>query len=1162
MKAAKAKGISIPKNSIFIFFAFIFFATIANAGLINRKLNLDFQTISGDVSRFLVSADENFIVYLADQEVDGIFELYSVPTSGGTPTKISHTLLSNEDVQSDFEISGDSSRVVYRAGPFLANELYSVPIFGGATSKINNPFTGPAPNVAEFAIAPNSGRVAFAQTQDRITDEIYELFSVPLGGGVSVQISGPAVASGSVALSNQNPSFQFSSNSSRIVFRGDLQTLNLEEIFSTPANGIGSLFKLNGILAASWSVADYFIISPDSSTVVYQGRHNGDPGGYNLYSAPITGAATAKLNNPTATQSDEFEDTFIFAPNSSRVVFVQDTSTAGQEIYSATPDGVSTLKLNDPLPSNLADISENFIITPDSSKVIFSGDQITINTDELFSVPIDDSASPTRLCDPLSSTEDIAKGEFDISPDGNTVVFMINTVVFPPTKALYSVPSDASTTMTRLTPPMAPFGSIRSSSSNDIPDLIITDDNSRVIYLADAVTSQVYELFSVLLDGSAAPVKVNATLPLGGDVSGNFFFFRQQVVALNDSDTIFYLADQEADNAVELFQGTVDGDPISKINGELIRSGNIFQFDLSPDDNWAVFKSDTTNLNSYELYSAPIAGGPTIRLSDVLPSASNNIDKFAFSPDSGTIAFVGDMSVVDEQNLYSVPIVGGTPTLLSLVENSGFTPAEAPKFTPDNSTILFIANFDANPGDDIYSVPADGSASAIRLNDPGVASTFGLQNFIISPNGSTVVYKSQQDLDDTIELYSALIDGSASPVKLNSPFLVDRYVGDIAISPDGTRVVYTADQDVDDDVELYSVLIGAGGRQQLNAPLVTDGDVSTIADFQITPDSSTVIFAADQDTNNVVELYSVPIDGSASPKNISAPVSSIRNFFITPDQQKIVFSNFNDVFITNIDGSTSAAQISDTPAAFTSIITMTLSPDGTKVSYRADKDIDGEFNLYVVSITGGDDRKINDQVFPGADAGGLAIFSADSNYIAYVGDIDFIDPEVYINRLDEITPNFKMDTGIQNLGTGSGGVRALRIINAHNSLLYTSQQDILNARELYLSTYAPDISNVKDYYISRGLDPINRDLANVIDAEDFSGNILPGISGLPTGVSMTPANTNGTISASAFAEFSVPNGTYQAILSATDTNSNQTTTTINIIIVDPTKANNTWQLLK
>jgi hypothetical protein len=69
-------------------------------------------------------------------------------------------------------------------------------------------------------------------------------------------------------------------------------------------------------------------------------------------------------------------------------------------------------------------------------------------------------------------------------------------------------------------------------------------------------------------------------------------------------------------------------------------------------------------------------------------------------------------------------------------------------------------------------------------------------------------------------------------------------------------VVYLADQETDELFELYSVPLGGGTVVKLNAPLVTGGD---IVDFSISPDSNHVVYLADQDADEVFELYGVDL---------------------------------------------------------------------------------------------------------------------------------------------------------------------------------------------------------------------------------------------------------------------------------------------------------------
>ena len=82
------------------------------------------------------------------------------------------------------------------------------------------------------------------------------------------------------------------------------------------------------------------------------------------------------------------------------------------------------------------------------------------------------------------------------------------------------------------------------------------------------------------------------------------------------------------------------------------------------------------------------------------------------------------------------------------------------------------------------------------------------------------------------------------------------FVGDVSssyqVSPDGSTVVYRADQDTDDVTELYSVPIGGGAVTKLNGALPAGGSVF-YSGYQISPDGSTVVYNADQEPKIVDE---------------------------------------------------------------------------------------------------------------------------------------------------------------------------------------------------------------------------------------------------------------------------------------------------------------------
>src|SRR5262245_27114912 len=91
------------------------------------------------------------------------------------------------------------------------------------------------------------------------------------------------------------------------------------------------------------------------------------------------------------------------------------------------------------------------------------------------------------------------------------------------------------------------------------------------------------------------------------------------------------------------------------------------------------------------------------------------------------------------------------------------------------------------------------------------------------------------------------------------------------ISPNGATVVFIADKDTAGRFELYSVPAnGSAAPIKLSAGLAFGaGDVG-VSEFQISPDSSKVVFRADPNTGGGVdEIFSAPINASAAPVKLN-----------------------------------------------------------------------------------------------------------------------------------------------------------------------------------------------------------------------------------------------------------------------------------------------------
>jgi hypothetical protein len=247
------------------------------------------------VAGFQISPDSARVVYLADQDVDEVFELYSVPVAGPASegVKLNGTLVDKGDVSDVFEISPNSKRVVYFADQEADEQfrLYGVPIAGPASAGVRLS-EGPWD---ERVVSGDSKWVVY-----RAGPDPWELYSVPIEGpaSASVKMNGPMVAGGGVL----EYEFGVSPDGSRVVYLANQQTVSAVELYSVPIEGPSSAgVKLNGPLSVGGNVSGY-AISPDGSRVAY-GANQDSVSVIELYSVPIEGPSSAgvKLNGPLPT---------------------------------------------------------------------------------------------------------------------------------------------------------------------------------------------------------------------------------------------------------------------------------------------------------------------------------------------------------------------------------------------------------------------------------------------------------------------------------------------------------------------------------------------------------------------------------------------------------------------------------------------------------------------------------------------------------------------------------------------------------------------------------------------------------------------------------------------------------------------------------------------
>ncbi len=431
-----------------------------------------------------------------------------------------------------------------------------------------------------------------------------------------------------------------------------------------------------------------------------------------------------------------------------------------------------------------------------------------------------------------------------------------------------------------------------------------------------------------------------------------------------------------------------------KLNGPLVDQGDVFFAQVSPDGNTAVYIADQDTNGVAELYSAPLGSGDVTKLSDSLVEAGD-VWHFEISSDSSTVIYVADQDTDDVYELYSVPIHGGAPSrihpALDLFGDQGVGDF---RISPDGNTVLFTADFNASSETyGLFRVPINGGAVS-PVAGP-LAAGREIENFRISPDGSVVVYRADQDADDYLELYSVSIEGGlTTKISSGSSLPFGNGVEDFKISPDSSTVVYLRDIFV---TEVYSVPITGGTSIKLNGSLPTGSGpfpIGNVQDFEISADSTTVVYRADQDDDEIYEIYGVPIDGGASSKLNSALVSGgdVSGFQISEDSSTVVYdADQDDDGVTELysvpAGGGTVTRLNRNLVDGGDVRSFQISLDSSTVIYRADEDEDNDYELYHVAIDGGTVSKVNAPLVENGDVSGFVI-SPDNSTVIYSADQD------------------------------------------------------------------------------------------------------------------------------------------------------------------------------
>ncbi len=489
----------------------------------------------------------------------------------------------------------------------------------------------------------------------------------------------------------------------------------------------------------------------------------------------------------------------------------------------------------------------------------------------------------------------------------------------------------------------------------------VSPNGTYAVYIADQEVLARTELYSVRVDGTAAPIKISAGLPFGaGDLGVSAF----QITS--DSARVVFRADANAGGGNDdLFSAPIDG-ASAAVQLNLAAQRPVSAFGLAPSGAWALFLAPDTAFGGggSELYAASIATAASAKqISDARRTIAAGTVVFAdFSPDSVRAIYSADAVTDGVYQWFSVPLAAAAPgsdIQLSLALGSVSLAA----ITPNSARVVYTADELVLGRTEIFSVPI-GGGTKLRL-DAAMAGD-GVVALALSPDGTRVAYLADQTTAGVIEVYSAQVAVASSSIRLNTPLAGTQIADSVNVGPDSATVLYEADQSVPGTVELYRVAIGGGAPATLHS-LVVPYDAGYFQDRGTPVLGRRAVYPV---LGTAADLYSVPFDGSGAfvrLNDLLAAGQTVHSAFLpSPTARLLAYG----VGSTSAGAATPrihavpvrrdlAPEALNTVAGTLGVLDYAIATGETRAVYLQDQDTSGKPELYSRDLDSDADTVIN-----------------------------------------------------------------------------------------------------------------------------------------------------------------------------------------------------------
>jgi hypothetical protein len=508
------------------------------------------------------------IVYVADLHQDERFELYSGSLTGPATVMQNIPLASGGDVIKA-EVAWGKGKVVYSADQEIdgVTNLYISTLGTQGSTKLSGAICGSCAGVRDFAVSRDGNYAVFVAEKDNLgVDEIYSVNLSTLAA--PVKLNGSAAGAGAVDWGSGRWSMAISPDSLKVVFAGNFDSATIVELYSTGIATAASPTKISGSPGnANFDITD-FRINYNSDKVIWRGDFTVD-NSYELYGSAIGAANSEVLLHPAA--GNGVAGYFGLSDSADLVAYSVDTPGLPGKLklnvtnFSTLASPTTTI-VHDTTNNNV--IYRDFLFTPDNSRLAYLSDDAAVSVNRAYTALVGTIDSKVdRTHSPLGSSIPFSGGGGDRSLfvfDNDLLFYRGDETTNPSQWSLFGAPITSPGTGVRKTP--APTASMEVKG--------IAAGLSRVFYSIDDAVDGEHRLHSynpsdtthALVDLGTQIYSVSEIhIPSHADsdhpatpVPGrpNALFLTGQKSAANTMQDLFYLPDYTSGSATSLVKVT------------------------------------------------------------------------------------------------------------------------------------------------------------------------------------------------------------------------------------------------------------------------------------------------------------------------------------------------------------------------------------------------------------------------------------------------------------------------------------------------------------------------------------------------------------------------------------------------------------------------------